>query len=1041
MLESLIRISIRQRWAVLALVAAFAIVGVFSLLRLPIDAVPDITNVQVQINTEAPGFTPLEVEQRITFTIENALAGISQVTYTRSLSRYGLSQVTLGFSDDTDIYWARQQISERLQSVAGQLPAGLQPAMGPVATGLGEIYMYTVEAVPGALRPDGRPYSATDLRTLHDWVVKPQVRGVAGVVEINTIGGFVKEIEVRPNILQLTAAGLDITDVSRAIQDNSENRGAGYLERNGELYLIRVPGQIGEVAEIQDIPISGTKLRIRDVATVAEGHEVRTGAATENGEEIVLGTVIMLTGENSRVVARAVDARLDEVRRSLPDGVILRTVYDRTALVDRTIRTVTISLTEGALLVIVVLFVLLGNIRAALITALVIPLSMLMTAAGMLRAGVSGNLMSLGALDFGLIVDGAVIIIENCLRRFGLAQTAAGRLLTREERHEVAASATAEVIKPSLFGVGIITAVYLPIFALEGVEGKMFHPMAFTVIFALTSAMILSLTLIPALIALSLTGKIKDHESPIIKQVRRGYLPLLARSLDRPKTVLVGTALLLVLSGGLASKMGTEFVPTLDEGDYALHALRIPGTSLSQSVAMQSQLEKSLQELPFVDRVFSKIGTADIANDPMPPSVADTFVILKPRNEWPDGRLSQSQVIDQIQAAIANVPGNNYELTQPIQMRFNELMTGVRADLAIKVFGDDLSTGADVAEDIAAIIADVPGAVDIQVEQISGLPMLSIEPDRVALRRHGVSVQDLQDTISGMTAGRYVGTLYDGDKRFPIVVRMQESERNSIDALARLPVRIGDTVEGVGHIPLGQLANLKIIEGPNQINRDSGKRRVVVTVNVQDRDLGSFVRDAQAKLAAELSLPTGYWLEYGGTFQQLISASQRLAVVVPVTLLLILVLLYAVFGSIKDALVIFSGVPLALTGGILALYFRGLPLSISAAVGFIALSGIAVLNGIVLLSFVRQLREKGLSVLQALQEGASIRLRPVLMTALVASLGFVPMALSVGAGAEVQRPLATVVIGGVVSSTVLTLIVLPVLYALVHRRTNLRADE
>jgi cobalt-zinc-cadmium resistance protein CzcA len=1037
-LESLIRFSIRQRWAVLLAIVVLAAVGVFSLLRLPIDAVPDITNVQVQINTEAAGYTPLEVEQRITFPIETALAGISDVEYTRSLSRYGLSQLTLGFEEGTDIYWARQQIAERLQAAMGQLPAGIEPSMGPVATGLGEIYSYTVETAPGALGENDKSLTPTDLRTIHDWIIKPQLRNVPGVVEINTIGGYRKEIEIRPDLPRLTEAGLTFADLAAAIEANTENRGAGYLERNGEILLIRVPGQVSSIEDIRDIPILGQRLRIGDVASVVEGHELRTGAATENGEEIVLGTVIMLTGENSRVVARAVDARIQEVRRSLPPGVMLRTVYDRTSLVDRTIRTVAISLTEGALLVIAVLFLLLGNIRAALITALVIPLSMLMTAAGMLRAGVSGNLMSLGALDFGLIVDGAVIIIENCLRRFGLAQKSAGRALTREERHDIAASATVEVIKPSLFGVGIITAVYLPIFALEGVEGKMFHPMAFTVVFALTSAMVLSLTLIPALVALGLSGKVKEHDSVIIERARRVYLPLLKHCLSWPRTVLVSATLLVIMAGTLVTRMGTEFVPTLDEGDYALHALRIPGTSLSQSVAMQAQLEKSLQTIPFVDRVFSKIGTADLANDPMPPSVADTFIILKPRGEWPDSNAPQSEIIDQIQAVIASVPGNNYELTQPIQMRFNELMTGVRSDLAVKVFGDDLDVANRVAEDISVIVSSIEGAVDVQVEQVTGLPLLSIEPDRAALRRYGLSIRDLQDVVSAATAGYYSGSLIDGDQRFPIVVRLDAVQRNSVEALGRLPVKISTSKDEASRfVPLSQLASLQVIEGPNQINRESGKRRVVVTANVQNRDLGSFVDVLRNQVNTQVRLPAGYWVEYGGTFEQLISASQRLAIVVPLTLGLILLLLYVVFASIRDALVIFSGVPLALTGGILALYLRDLPLSISAAVGFIALSGIAVLNGIVLLSFVRQLRAKGSELMQAIEEGASTRLRPVMMTALVASLGFVPMAISVGAGAEVQRPLATVVIGGIFSSTLLTLLVLPVLYALVQRRSSL----
>ena len=1034
MLESLIRFSIRQRWTVLLLIVALAAIGVVSLLRLPIDAVPDITNVQVQINTEAAGYTPLEVEQRITFPIETALAGIPNIDYTRSLSRYGLSQLTLGFEDGTDIYWARQQIAERLQAASSQLPNGIEPSMGPIATGLGEIYSYTVEAAPGSVGDNGRPYTPTDLRTIHDWIIKPQLRNVPGVVEINTIGGYEKEIEIRPNLPKLIAAGLTFADLAIAIETNTENRGAGYLERNGEIYLIRVPGQVSRIDALRDIPLPGTVLRIGDVASVAEGHALRTGAATENGEEIVLGTVMMLTGENSRLVAQMVDARVQEVRRSLPSGVILRTVYDRTSLVDRTIRTVAISLTEGALLVIAVLFLLLGNIRAALITALVIPLSMLMTAAGMLRAGVSGNLMSLGALDFGLIVDGAVIIIENCLRRFGLAQHAVGRALTREERHDIAASATTEVIKPSLFGVGIITAVYLPIFALEGVEGKMFHPMAFTVVFALTSAMLLSLTLIPALVALLLSGKVKEQDSVIVQRVRSAYLPLLTQCLRWPRTILTTAAVLVILAGALASRMGTEFVPSLDEGDYALHALRIPGTSLSQSVAMQAQLEKSIQTLPFVDRIFSKIGTADLANDPMPPSVADTFIILKPRSDWPNPSAPQSEIIEQIQSVIAGVPGNNYELTQPIQMRFNELMTGVRSDLAVKVFGDDLSTANRVAEEIASVVMSLQGAADVQVEQVTGLPLLSIEPDRAALRRYGVSVADLQDVIATATAGQYAGTYIEGDRRFPIVIRLDNAQRNSIESLGRLPVRVNALDNRPNFVPLSRLAMLEVIEGPNQINRESGKRRIVVTANVQSRDLGSFVTELRQQINNRVNLPSGYWVEFGGTFEQLISASQRLSLVVPLTLSLILLLLYMVFGSARDALVIFSGVPLALTGGILALFARDLPLSISAAVGFIALSGIAVLNGIVLLSFVRQLRAEGRELMQAIYEGASTRLRPVMMTALVASLGFVPMAISVGAGAEVQRPLATVVIGGIFSSTLLTLLVLPVLYALVHRR-------
>lgn len=1034
MLESFIRQSIRHRWLVIAAALGLAVLGVISLLRLPIDAVPDITNVQVQINTEAAGYTPLEVEQRITFQIESALAGLPRVEYTRSLSRYGLSQITVGFEDGTDIFWARQLLAERLQLAGAQLPNGVEPAMGPIATGLSEIYMYTLEAVPEARRADGRPYTPTDLRTLHDWVVKPQLRTVPGVVEINTVGGYVREIQVEPDLLRLDSLDLTLEDLIVAIERNDENRGAGYIERNGEIYLVRVPGQLADIPAIEQVVVAqrgGRPIRIADVAQVGEGRELRTGAATENGVEVVLGTVMMLVGENSREVARAVDRRVEEIRDSIPDGVILRTTYDRTALVDRTIRTVTLSLAEGALLVVVILFLMLGNFRAALITALVIPLSMLMTATGMLQAGISGNLMSLGAIDFGLIVDGAVIIIENCLRRFSLAQGEFGRELSDDERYDVAAAATVEVIKPSLFGVGIITAVYLPIFALEGVEGKMFHPMAFTVVFALTSAMLLSLTVVPAMVALGMRGRVAEHDSRVVSWLRARYEPALRGALAAPRAVIGGAVVLVVLAAGTSTRMGGEFIPSLDEGDYALHALRIPGTSLTQSVAMQAQLERSLKKLPFVEFVFSKVGTADLANDPMPPSVADTFIILKPRNAWPDPRATQDEIIEQIQQVITRVPGNNYELTQPIQMRFNELMTGVRSDVAVKVFGDDLSIGLRTAEQISAIAAQIDGANDVQVEQVTGLPMLVVEPDRAALARQGLTMTAVQDLVATAVAGTAAGTLYEGDRRFPIVVRLGEAERGSIETLASLPVKISTGDRGTfSSIPLGEIAALKLVEGPNQINREEGKRRIVVTANVTGRDLASYVAELRERVSREVPVPDGYWIDYGGTFEQLSSAAQRLAIVVPLTLALIFILLFMAFGSLRDALIIFSGVPLALTGGVFALAARGLPLSISAGVGFIALSGIAVLNGIVMLSFIRDLRERGVALMEAILEGAATRLRPVVMTALVASLGFVPMAISIGAGAEVQRPLATVVIGGVISSTLLTLFVLPALYAL-----------
>ena len=1038
MLDSLIHAAIRQRWGVLAAVLALAAFGAWNLRQLPIDAVPDITNVQVQINTEAPGYSPLETEQRISFPVETALAGLPRLDYTRSLSRYGLSQITVVFEDGTDLYWARQQIAERLQEVRGQLPAGLEPAMGPIATGLGEIYLYTVEAEPDARKPDGSAWTPTDLRGVQDWIVRPQLRGVPGVVEVNTIGGYARELQVAPDLARLQALGLGLDALVDAIEAGNANVGAGYIERFGEQVLVRVPGQLQDIAALQALVVASrgdAVIRLRDVATVQEGRELRSGAATENGREVVLGTVFMRIGANSREVARAVDARVEEIRTSLPQGVRLVTAYDRTALVDRTVRTVATSLAEGALLVIAVLFLLLGNLRAALITAAVIPLSFLMTAIGMRQAGVSGNLMSLGALDFGLIVDGAVIIIENALRRFGDEQQRLGRLLSARERYALAAEATTEVIRPALFGVGIITAVYLPIFALEGVEGKMFHPMAITVVLALTAAMLLSLTFVPAMIAVGLGGRVQAHESPVMAVAKRAYLPALRRALGARRTVIAAAALLVLGAGVAASRLGSEFIPSLDEGDFALHAMRIPGTSLSQAIHMQAQLEARIAALPEVERVVGKIGTAEVATDPMPPSVADIYVLMRDRRDWPEPRKPRAQFVAELQAVLDQVPGNNYEITQPIQMRFNELISGVRADLAVKVYGDDLDTLAELGEAIREIVEGSAGAQDVAVEQTSGLPMLQIAPDREALARAGLRVADLQDAIRMAIGGVEAGLFYEGDRRVPIVVRLDEAQRSDLARLGELPILLPAANDALPRsIPLSQLAELRIETGPNQINRENGKRRVVVTANIRGRDLGGFVEDLRARISRDVELPPGYWIGYGGSFEKLISASQRLSIVVPLTLALILGLLLMALRSGRDALVVFSGVPLALTGGVAALLLRGLPLSISAGVGFIALSGIAVLNGLVMLSFIHQLRAQGLGLDAAIEQGALTRLRPVLMTALVASLGFVPMALAVGAGAEVQRPLATVVIGGIISSTLLTLLVLPALYRLVHRR-------
>ncbi|HRJ00477.1 MAG TPA: CusA/CzcA family heavy metal efflux RND transporter [Hyphomonas sp.] len=1038
MLEQIIRFSIAQRWLVLAVVFGLAALGIYNFQRLPIDAVPDITNVQVQINSEAAGYSPLEAEQRITFPVETAIAGLPGLDYTRSISRYGLSQVTVVFEEGTDIYRARQLVSERIQSAREALPPGVTPELGPIATGLGEIYMYVLSSEPGAKTPEGEPWTAMDLRTLNDWVVLPQLRGVKGVTEVNTIGGYKKEIHVIPDPSALAAFGLTLADVMMALERNNANAGAGYIERNGEQNLVRIPGQAGTLDDLRQIVVADTgaaPVRISDIASVELGKELRTGAATQDGEEIVLGTAFMLVGENSRTVSQAVDAKVEAIRPSLPDGVTLTTVYDRTLLVDRTIATVEKNLVEGALLVIVILFLLLGNIRAAILTALVIPLSMLMTITGMVENKVSGNLMSLGALDFGLIVDGAVIIVENCLRRFGMAQHSLGRLLTQDERFNLAAEASAEVIKPSIFGIIIITVVYLPIFALTGIEGKMFHPMAFTVVLALTAALILSLTFVPAAVALLIRGKVEEKESTVMRGAAFAYRPALDAAIRFPAVPVIAAVFLAAMAGFGATRLGSEFIPNLDEGDIALHALRIPGTSLTQAVEMQEQLENRLKQFPEVERVFAKLGTAEIATDPMPPSVADTFVMLKPRKEWPDPNKSKATLVAEMQEAAETIPGNNYEFTQPIQMRFNELISGVRSDVAVKIYGDDLDVLLETAEQVEAAASTVAGAEDLKTEQVTGLPVLSVIPDRDALARYGLSIEDVQGVVSTALGGSVAGQLFEGDRRFDIVVRFPEALRQDVAAIKRLPIPLPEsrqTIDGVTFLPLSELAKVEIVMGPNQISRENAKRRIVVTANVRGRDLGSFVTELQTAVAEGVETPPGYWIEYGGTYEQLVSASNRLTIVVPVALLLIFGLLLMLFGTARDALIVFSGVPLALTGGVAALALRDMPLSISAGVGFIALSGVAVLNGVVMLSFIKARREAGEDLLPAIREGALQRLRPVLMTALVASLGFVPMAFNVGAGSEVQRPLATVVIGGIISSTLLTLIVLPALYRIVH---------
>ncbi|UMZ11144.1 CusA/CzcA family heavy metal efflux RND transporter [Pseudomonas sp. MPFS] len=1042
MFERIIQFAIEQRIIVLLGVLLMAGIGIASYQKLPIDAVPDITNVQVQINSAAPGFSPLETEQRITFPIETAMAGLPGLQQTRSLSRSGLSQVTVIFKDGTDIFFARQLVNERLQVAREQLPEGVEAQMGPISTGLGEIFLWTVETEEGARKEDGTPYTPTDLRVIQDWIIKPQLRNVPGVAEINTIGGFAKEYQIAPDPKRLAAHRLTLTDLVTALERNNANVGAGYIERSGEQLLIRAPGQLASIDDIANIVISssdGTPIRVRNVAQVEIGRELRTGAATENGREVVLGTVFMLIGENSRAVSQAVAKRLEEINRTLPEGVVAVTVYDRTNLVEKAIATVKKNLFEGALLVIVILFLFLGNIRAALITALVIPLSMLFTFTGMFSNKVSANLMSLGALDFGIIVDGAVVIVENAIRRLAHAQQSHGRMLTRSERlHEVFAAAK-EARRPLIYGQLIIMVVYLPIFALTGVSGKMFHPMAFTVVMALLGAMILSVTFVPAAIALFVTGKVQEKENLVMRNAKRGYAPVLDWVMQRRGLTFALAGAVLVGSGLLASRMGSEFIPSLSEGDLALQALRVPGTSLSQSVDMQQRLEKTLlAQVPEVERVFARTGTAEIASDPMPPNISDSYVMLKPKAQWPDPGKSREALIADIQRASAMVPGNAYELSQPIQLRFNELISGVRSDVAVKVFGDDMTVLNKTANEIASALQGLAGASEVKVEQTTGLPVLTINIDRDKAARYGLNVGDVQDTIAVAVGGRQAGILYEGDRRFDMVVRLSDQLRTDIDGLSRLlvpiPATAGSVNGQIGFIALSEVASLDLVLGPNQVSRENGKRLVIVSANVRGRDIGSFVEEATTLIADKVKVPAGYWTTWGGQFEQLQEASQRLRVVVPVALLLVFGLLFMMFNNLKDGLLVFTGIPFALTGGIMALWLRDIPLSISAGVGFIALSGVAVLNGLVMIAFIRNLREEGRSLPMAICEGALTRLRPVLMTALVASLGFVPMALATGTGAEVQRPLATVVIGGILSSTILTLLVLPALYQWAHRR-------
>ena len=1032
-IDALIQFAIARRWLVIFLVAVAAAVGVWNYQNLPIDAVPDITNVQVQINTEAPGYSPLEVEQRITYLVELAITGLPYVEETRSLSRYALSQVTVVFEKGTDIYFARNLINERLQQAKSEMPSGIEPVMGPVATGLGEIFHYAVTADPNARQESGEPYDATALRTLQDWVIRPQLRLVPGVTEINTIGGYEKEFHIMPDPALLLAYELTFDDLVQALQQNNANVGAGYIEKNGEQYLIRAPGQVADIAAIERVIVAhrdNVPITVADVAQVGFGKQLRTGAATLDGQETVLGTAVMLLGANSRSVSEEVAKKLAAVNKTLPEGVTAAPVYDRTVLVNKTIATVQTNLLEGAVLVVVVLLLMLGNIRAALLTAMVIPLSMLILISGMVATKVSANLMSLGALDFGLIVDGSLIIVENCILRLAGRQHRLGRILTLDERFQTVFTATREVFTPALVSVLVVILVNLPLLALTGVEGKMFTPMALAVIIALLAALVLSVTFVPAAVALLLRGHISETDNVIVRAAKKIYSPTLSWALRLRIPVALGAVVFVLGCGWMATRMGAEFIPNLDEGDIAIQALRIPGTSLTQSLDMQFQLERAVIELPEVKAFFSRVGTAEVASDPMGPNISDGYVMLKDREAWPDPDKSKEQLLDDIREKLASIPGNAFEISQPIQLRFNELISGVRSDLGVKVFGDDLAQLLKSGNEIAAVINSIEGAEGVKVEQVSGLPILSVEAIRPALYRYGLNVADIQDIVAAATGGEEAGLIFEGDRRFTIVVRLPEQLRSDLGALERLPVPLPQG----GYVPLGEVATLTLAPGPNQISRENGKRRLVVSANVRGRDLGSFVTDVQQAVDTQVKIPPGYWLSYGGTFEQLQSASQRLAVLVPVTLLMIFALLMMTFGSAKDAALVFSGVPLALTGGVLSLWLRDIPLSITAGVGFITLCGVSVLTGVMMVSAFRDGLANGKDIESSILDGALLRLRPILMVALVAALGFLPMALNTGTGAEVQRPLATVVIGGILSSTVLTLIVLPGLYRMAYRK-------
>ena len=1066
MIARILSLSVRMRWLVALLTLVVVGFGAWQITKLPIDAVPDVTNRQVQISTFAPTLGPVDIEKQVTFPVETALAGIPGLEMTRSFSRNGFSQVTAVFTDSTDIYFARQQVTERLAQAAGSLPAGVQPNLAPLSTGLGEIFFYSVafrhpdgkgvKAVDGKpgwqsdgsyLTPEGEHLTtelakAAYLRTVQDWIIRPQMRAVKGVAGVDSNGGYVKQYLVEPNLNALATYGLSFTELADALERANLSAGSNYVRRAGESFLVRADARLKSIQEIEDAVVAtraGVPVRVKDVGQVVIGGAVRTGSGSRMGSEAVISTVLMLVGSNSRIVANAAADKLTEVSRSLPPDVFAEAVYNRSKLVNATIATVERNLTEGALLVIVILFLLLGNIRAALITAAVIPVTMLMTASGMNGLGVSGNLMSLGALDFGLIVDGAVIIVENALRRLAERQEHEGRLLTREERMEETTLAAQEMVRPTVYGQLIIFLVFVPLLTFQGVEGKTFSPMAVTLMVALASAFVLSVTFVPAMIALLIRGRVSETEVKPIRWFKARYEPALRRAVGRPGPFIAagaGVFLAAVLCFGL---LGEEFMPQLDEKDITVTNFRVPSASIDQSTQMQLRIENALKSLPEAALVFSKNGNADLGTDPMPPNASDTYFIPKPEKDWPAGVNSKDDILRRIEAKMRPLIGNRTEIQQPIQMRFNELIAGVRADVAVKLYGDDLEQMTRQAQRVADVLRAIPGAGDVSAEQTSGAPTFDVKIDRQAVARYGLSVEEVANTVAAALGGREAGLLFEGDRRFSVVVRLPDAQRDDLETLGAIPVML-PTPEGqvARSIPLREVARFNYTQGLNQISRENGKRMVVVQVNVRGRDLGGFVQEAQARIGA-LDLPPGMYTAWGGTFESLQSARLRLMIVVPICFLAIYALLYMALGGLVPAAIVFSAVPMALAGGVFALLLRGIPFSITAAVGFIALSGVAVLNGLVMMSAIRKHREDGAGDEEAIIDGAMERVRPVLMTALVASLGFVPMAVATGTGAEVQRPLATVVIGGLITSTALTLLVLPAITAWAARLMARRA--